>query len=643
MGISPALAATPTPTPSASPSGTPTCPSSFTQSTTQSIALANSGSCNRGTAGGSIHFDNSYWRAFNMGPINGNRPYAVTSVSFGIEKADGGNDPTQPVTVRLYIQTVGTFPGGTRIQIGTATINVANQVQTIVSVPLAATVPAGTSQLIMEVNTPDGGSARHSLFIGSNAAAQTGLSYLSAQDCGFFGPTDVATIGFATMHLVFNVMGSCGSGGLPPTPTATATAAATATATPTATATATVTATATATATPIHTPTPTATATATAIHTPTPTATATGTPIHTPTPTATATGTPVHTPTPTATATGTPVHTPTPTATATGTPIHTPTPTATATASTTPTATATSTAAGTPSSTPVTTPGATTTPSPTVAPTPTSTPSPSPISKAINLSTRMRVQTGDNVGIGGFIVTGTVPKEVIVRAIGPSLTAFGIPDVLADPVLELHGPGTFATITNNNWRDTQENEVQATGIPPASDLESAIVATLAPGAYTAIVTGNGGTSGVALVEVYDLNHGVASKLANLSTRAFVSTGENIVIAGFLLSNEGTSNEIIARGIGPSLTPLGVPGALADPMLELRDNNGALLLANNDWQENSGQAAEIIAAGLAPTDNLEAALAATLPPGLYTALLSGMNGGTGIGVVEVYDRGATPTP
>jgi hypothetical protein len=255
----------------------------------------------------------------------------------------------------------------------------------------------------------------------------------------------------------------------------------------------------------------------------------------------------------------------------------------------------------------------------------------------------MRVQTGDNVGIGGFIVTGTVPKQVIVRAIGPSLAAFGVPDVLADPVLELHGSGAFATITNNNWRDTQENEVQATGIPPTNDLESAIVATLTPGAYTAILTGNGGTSGVALVEVYDLNHGIDSKLANLSTRAFVSTGENIVIAGFLLSNEGISNEIIARGIGPSLTALGLPGALADPMLELRDNNGGLLIANNDWQDNSEQAAEITAAGLAPTDNLEAALAATLPPGLYTALLSGMNSGAGIGVVEVYDRGATPTP
>ena len=221
------------------------------------------------------------------------------------------------------------------------------------------------------------------------------------------------------------------------------------------------------------------------------------------------------------------------------------------------------------------------------------------------------------------------------------MTGFGVPNALADPVLELHGPGAFATITNDNWRDTQEAEIQATGIPPTNDLESAIVATLAPGAYTAIVRGNGNTSGVALVEVYDLNQDVDSKLANLSTRAFVSTGDNIVIAGFLLGGNSGDDRIVVRGIGPSLTAAGVPNALADPTLELRDSNGTLLIANNDWQDNPAQAAELTAAGLAPTNNLESAIAATLPPGLYTALLSGLNNGTGIGVVEVYDRGATP--
>ena len=152
----------------------------------------------------------------------------------------------------------------------------------------------------------------------------------------------------------------------------------------------------------------------------------------------------------------------------------------------------------------------------------------------------MGVGTGDNVGIGGFIVIGTGPIRVIVRAIGPSLAGSGIANPLADPVLELHGPCAFVTITNNNWRDTQEAEIIATGIPPTNDLESAILATLDPGAYTAIVRGNGNTSGVALVEIYDLDQTAASKLANISTRAFVSTGDSIVIAGFMLG--GNSSE-----------------------------------------------------------------------------------------------------
>jgi hypothetical protein len=268
-------------------------------------------------------------------------------------------------------------------------------------------------------------------------------------------------------------------------------------------------------------------------------------------------------------------------------------------------------------------------------------PSPSPATKALNLSTRMLVQTGDNVGIGGFIISGNVPKRVLLRAIGPSLTQFGVPNVLADPVLDLHGPGTFVTITNNNWRDTQEDVIQATGLPPANNLEAAIVSTLVPGAYTAIVRGNGNTPGVALVEVYDLNQEVNARLANLSTRAFVSTGDNIVIAGFTLGGPpqaGNDDRIIVRGIGPSLTALGVPNALADPTLELRDANGSLLIVNNDWQENPEQAAEITAAGLAPTNSLESALAARLPPGAYTALLAERNNHTGLGLVEIYDRG-----
>jgi FtsP/CotA-like multicopper oxidase with cupredoxin domain len=271
-------------------------------------------------------------------------------------------------------------------------------------------------------------------------------------------------------------------------------------------------------------------------------------------------------------------------------------------------------------------------------PTPGGTPPP-PASQTINLSTRMQVQTGDNAGIGGFIITGTAPKHVLIRAIGPSIT--GVSGVLADPVLELHGPGGLATINNDNWRDdpVQEAAITATGIAPANNLESAIDVTLNPGAYTAVVRGKNNTAGIALIEVYDLSQAVLGKLANISTRAFVGSGNDIVIAGFILGNNNGNARIVVRGIGPSLNAFGVANALANPALEVRDNNGTLLMGNNDWQDNATYAAEMIAAGLAPTNSLESGVAATLPPGAYTALLAGANNGTGVGVVEVYDRSA----
>lgn len=253
----------------------------------------------------------------------------------------------------------------------------------------------------------------------------------------------------------------------------------------------------------------------------------------------------------------------------------------------------------------------------------------------------MRVQPGDNAGIGGFIITGAAPKHVLLRAIGPSLAQSGVPDTLADPVLELHGPGGFVTVTNDNWREdpAQEAAIIATGIPPSHNLESAIDTTLNPGAYTAILRGKNNTSGVALVELYDLSPAVPAKLANISTRAFVGTGNNIVIAGFTLGGNSGDDRIAVRGLGPSLAAVGVTNGLSDPMLELRDGNGAILMSSDNWQDNSGQASELAAAGLALANPLESGVAARLPPGLYTALLSGKNSGTGIGLVEVYDRGA----
>lgn len=219
--------------------------------------------------------------------------------------------------------------------------------------------------------------------------------------------------------------------------------------------------------------------------------------------------------------------------------------------------------------------------------------------------------------------------------------ASSVPDALADTLLELHGPGGFVTITNDNWRDDPEQAaaIEATGIPPTNDLEAAIDTMLNPGAYTAIISGKNSTSGVGLIEAYDLSQAGPARLANISTRAFVDTGSNVVIAGFILGGNSGSDRIVLRGIGPSLGAAGVSNALADPTLELRDGNGMLLMANNNWQADPTQAAELMAAGLAPTSSAESGIAATLPPGPYTALLAGVNDTSGVGLVEVYDRGA----
>jgi len=254
----------------------------------------------------------------------------------------------------------------------------------------------------------------------------------------------------------------------------------------------------------------------------------------------------------------------------------------------------------------------------------------------------MVVQTGDNVGIGGFIITGTAPKQVLLRGIGPSLSNFGVPNPLADPILELHGPPGFVTIVNDNWRGGPCDCLEVCSPPPpgpTNDLESCILVTLDPGPYTAIIRGKNNGSGVGLVEVYDLSQSVAAKLVNISTRAFVSTGSDIVIAGFILGGNNGSDRIVVRGIGPSLTQFGVLNALANPMLELRNSSGTVIRSNNDWMDDPTQKALIMAAGLAPTNNLESAITETLAPGQYTALLSGVNNGTGVGLVEVYDRGA----
>jgi hypothetical protein len=268
-------------------------------------------------------------------------------------------------------------------------------------------------------------------------------------------------------------------------------------------------------------------------------------------------------------------------------------------------------------------------PTPTATPTPTPTPTPSPAMLA-NISTRMRVGTGDNAMIGGFIVTGTQPKTVIVRGMGPSLP---VPGALADPVIEVHGSSGALLATNDNWRDDpNQQHVIDSGIPPSNDLESALWGILNPGAYTVIVRGKNNTTGVALFEVYDVDPTVDSKLANVSTRGFVDTGDNVLIGGMILRGVNPAR-VLLRAIGPSLTSFGVPNALANPTLELHDGNGGLLASNDNWR--SDQEAEIMATGIPPSNDLESAIVHSLIPGNYTAVVSGVNGTTGIAVVEAY--------
>lgn len=224
----------------------------------------------------------------------------------------------------------------------------------------------------------------------------------------------------------------------------------------------------------------------------------------------------------------------------------------------------------------------------------------------------------------------------MIRAIGPSLTAAGVADALADPMLELHASDGPIITANDNWKDVQQAEIEATGIPPQNDLESAIVATLHPGNYTAIVTGKNQTTGVGLLEIYDLDQAVDSKLANVSTRGLVQTGDNVLIGGFIFGGSNGSADVVVRAIGPSLTKAGINNVLADPILALHNSNGTITASNDNWKDDEPQAHVIKVVGLAPTDDRESAIAITLPPGAYTAVVAGKNGGTGIGLVEIYN-------
>jgi len=228
----------------------------------------------------------------------------------------------------------------------------------------------------------------------------------------------------------------------------------------------------------------------------------------------------------------------------------------------------------------------------------------------------------------------------MVRAIGPSLAGFGIADALANPTLEIHDGSGATVATNDDWKNTQLGglvtddqvaEIRASGLGPGNDLESAVIANLVPGSYTAVVRGFGGTTGTGVVDAYDISTVSAVRLANVATRGLVQGGDKLMIAGFIVQNADV--RVVVRAIGPSLLAFGINNALADTTLQLRDQNGQIVRENDNWKTD--QQSELENTGLQPSHDLEAALVTTLQPGQYTAQVRGKNDAIGVGVVQVY--------
>jgi hypothetical protein len=249
-----------------------------------------------------------------------------------------------------------------------------------------------------------------------------------------------------------------------------------------------------------------------------------------------------------------------------------------------------------------------------------------------NISTRAEVLTGSNVLIGGFVISGTGTKPVLVRGLGPTLSDLGIAGALADPFLSLVAGSGNVLWNNDNWKDSQQAAIQATGKTPTHDSEAAIVQTLGPGSYTAVLSGKNHTTGIGLVEVYDQSPASTAQLSNISSRGHVGTGNDVMIGGFI--NAVADTRVIVRALGPTLTQLGVTGALADPVLGLFDANGNAIASNDNWQQSS-QAAQIQSSGFAPPNALEPAIISMRPLGNTTAIVSGKNGTTGVALLEVY--------
>lgn len=260
--------------------------------------------------------------------------------------------------------------------------------------------------------------------------------------------------------------------------------------------------------------------------------------------------------------------------------------------------------------------------------------------RALNISTRASVQTGERILIGGFIITGEQTKYLVIRALGPSLAQAGVPSnaVLLDPVLQIIRSDGTVVATIDNWKDDPSNppQFQGTIYEPKDDREAVVLATLQAGAYTAFVTGRNQTQGIGLIEVYDINGQAPPELANLSTRGYVGQENDVMIGGFILGSEAGSVRVAIRGLGPSLANSGVNGVLQDPALDLVDQNGNLLASNDDWQSNPVSAAQLTANGLALPNAKEPGLFISLPPGQFTAVMHGKNTGVGIGLVEIYN-------
>ena len=254
-----------------------------------------------------------------------------------------------------------------------------------------------------------------------------------------------------------------------------------------------------------------------------------------------------------------------------------------------------------------------------------------PAGQPLNIATRMNVLTGDNVLIAGFIVTGPSgsTKKVLIRGLGPSLAQFGVPNTLSDPLLELHKPD--GTVTNDNWQQGDTSQIP-NGFAPSDPREAVIVATLTPGNYSAVVKGAHGETGVGIAEVYDLDRASPAKLANISTRGFINTGDDVMIGGFIVGGNEPA-KILVRAIGPTLSDFGVQGALQDPTLELHDSNG-MSISNDDWRET--QEARSSRPRFRRARTSEPAILATLVPGNYTAVVRGKDNTTGVGLVEAYN-------